>query len=179
MAAGRSGIFLNGSYGVGKTSVLDHLGDRFAEAELPFALFDVDWFHRSWPVAEGDPRNVLVEAENLRAVWHNYQRSGPKTPIIAGVIETVQDQERYEECFGVELFVVHLTASPEVAAERLRGRYPAARNHALNWHLDNHQALAARLGDESPHDAVIDTDDMTPERVASVVFGTFTSRTCA
>ncbi|MEZ2370349.1 hypothetical protein [Arthrobacter sp. RCC_34] len=176
MTAGRSGIFLNGSYGVGKTSVLDHVGDRFAEAELPFALFDVDWFHRSWPVAPDDPGNVRVEAENVRAVWNNYQRSGPRTPIIAGIIETVRDQKRYEECLGVKLFVAHLTASPQVATERLRGRYPSTRNEALNWHLERHQALSEYLQAEGPHGLIIDTDDVTPEHVASVVFEQFTSR---
>ena len=175
MAPGTCGIFLNGSYGVGKTSVLDHLGDRFAAAGLPFALFDVDWFHRSWPVAPDDPGNIRIEADNMRAVWNNYQRSGRRTPIIAGVIETDQDQRRYEECFGVELLVVHLTASPEVAAERLRGRYPSSRKEALTWHLECHQALAERL-QASPHAFVIDTDDVTPEHVASVVLEQFRSR---
>ena len=93
----------------------------------------------------------------------------------AGVIETDQDQRRYEECFGVELLVVHLTASPEVAAERLRGRYPSSRKEALTWHLECHQALAERL-QASPHAFVIDTDDVTPEHVASVVLEQFRSR---
>ncbi|MCT1432144.1 hypothetical protein M3G50_15575 [Brachybacterium muris] len=80
------GIFLNGSYGVGKSATLDHLADRFAENSLPFSLFDVDWFHRSWPPAPSDPRNVVTEADNIRAVWNNYRRTGPHTPIVAGVI---------------------------------------------------------------------------------------------
>ncbi|MGO1339231.1 MAG: hypothetical protein ACTML1_06545, partial [Cellulosimicrobium funkei] len=71
MTSREFGIFLNGSYGVGKSSTLDHLADLFAEAELPFSLFDVDWFHRSWPPAPTDPQNVLTEADNIRAVWRN------------------------------------------------------------------------------------------------------------
>lgn len=42
-------IFLNGGFGVGKSSTLEHVGDLLAEARRPFSLMDVDWFHRSWP----------------------------------------------------------------------------------------------------------------------------------
>ncbi|HIW29860.1 MAG TPA: hypothetical protein H9987_07580 [Candidatus Luteococcus avicola] len=66
-------IFLNGTFGVGKSSVLDHIGDLMVVQARPFALFDVDWFHRSWPVAVDDPANVLVEAANMSAVWRNYR----------------------------------------------------------------------------------------------------------
>jgi hypothetical protein len=31
-------IFLNGAYGIGKSSVLDHLGNLLAEAGHPFSL---------------------------------------------------------------------------------------------------------------------------------------------
>ena len=61
-------IFLNGSYGVGKTSVLDHVGNLLAARGRPFSLMDVDWFHRSWPVADDDPDNTLVEARATRTV---------------------------------------------------------------------------------------------------------------
>ena len=61
-------IFLNGSYGVGKSSTLDHLGDLLAEHGQAFSLMDVDWFHRSWPTAKDDPDNVMAEAERTRVL---------------------------------------------------------------------------------------------------------------
>ncbi len=64
-------IFLNGAYGVGKSSVLDHLGDLLAETGTAFSLMDIAWFHRSWPSGAEDPENVLTEAQNLTAVWRN------------------------------------------------------------------------------------------------------------
>ncbi|WP_418908461.1 hypothetical protein [Glutamicibacter endophyticus] len=151
-------------------------GDRFEGAGLPFALFDVDWFHCSWPVAPDDPANTGVEAENIRAVWQNYRRSGSKTPIIAGVIETTGDHERYETCFGLDLAVVHLDASFEVAAARLRKRYAAGRRNALRWHLENHQKLTERLRFACSCELVIDTDDKSSERVADIVFEQFSPR---
>jgi len=64
-------IFLNGGYGVGKSSTLEHVGDLLARAGRPFSLMDVDWFHRSWPPAEHE--NAQIEADNIAAVWQNYQ----------------------------------------------------------------------------------------------------------
>ncbi|GAA1319849.1 MAG: phosphotransferase-like protein [Brachybacterium tyrofermentans] len=173
MTSREFGIFLNGSYGVGKSSTLDHLADLFAEAELPFSLFDVDWFHRSWPPAPTDPQNVLTEADNIRAVWRNYRRTGPRTPIVAGVITRAEDLERYEQCFEIPLRVVHLTASLEVAEHRLRGRYTPSQHRALTWHLGDHERLARELHRLPSYDLVVDTDHSTSAEVAALVFDEF------
>jgi chloramphenicol 3-O-phosphotransferase len=170
MASREFGIVLNGSYGVGKSSTLDHLADLFAEAELPFSLFDVDWFHRSWPPAPTDPENVLTEADNIRAVWTNYRQTGPRTPIIAGVITKAEDKERYEQCFELPLRIVRLTASLGVAEHRLRGRYTLRQHRTLTWHLDDHKRLARELDQLSSHDLVVDTDHSTPAEVAELIF---------
>jgi chloramphenicol 3-O-phosphotransferase len=170
MMSSEFAIFLNGSYGVGKSSTLDHLADLFAEADLPFSLFDVDWFHRSWPPASTDPRNVLTEADNIRAVWRNYRRTGPRTPIIAGVIAEDDDVERYEQCFDLPLRIVHLTASPAVAERRLRGRYTPQQHRALAWHLEERERLTQKLHRFPAHDLVLDTDHCTPADVASRIF---------
>lgn len=173
MAMGEFGIFLNGSYGVGKSSTLEHLADCFAEANFPFSLFDVDWFHRSWPPASADPHSVLTEADNIRAVWMNYRQTGPRTPIVAGVIVTAEDLKRYEQCFELPLQIVHLTASPEVAEQRLRSRYTVSQHRALTWHLDDHQRLARELHQISSDDLVVDTDHSTPAEIAALVFEQF------
>lgn len=170
MASDPFGIFLTGCYGVGKSSVLDHLGDLFAREGLPFSLFDVDWFHRSWPSAADDPRNVLTEARNMRAVWLNYLEAGPRTPIVAGVIESREDADRYENVFDRTLRIVQLTASPDVAEQRLRNRYDADRAEALDWHLEHQRRLSVALAGADWHDLTVDTDHATPAEVAATVF---------
>ena len=170
MAPRPYGIFLSGSYGVGKSSTLDHLGDLFAQKGLPFSLLDIDWFHRSWPLAPYDPDNTVIEAQNLAAVWQNYLGTGPRTPIIAGVIRTRSDLDRYQAVFTRELKVVHLTASPDIAAERLRRRYDSARSEALSWHLARHVALATDLHNFAGHTVTVHTDNLAPAQVAQEIF---------
>lgn len=169
-SASTPGIFLNGSYGVGKSSALEHLGDLFAQQGTPFSLFDVDWFHRSWPPSPHDPDNTATEALNMRATWRNYLRAGPRTPIIAGVIRTQDDLARYEGVFQRALTTVHLTASPKTAELRLRRRYDPDRSGALSWHLERHVQLATELRDLAGHELTVSTDELTPAQVASTVF---------
>lgn len=162
-------IFLNGSYGVGKSSVLDHLGDLLAEHDRAFALMDVDWFHRSWPPAEDDPENVATEAANLATVWTNYRRTGPRQPIVAGVIASPLDRQRYERVFVLPVRSVRLVASDAVTAERLRRRYAENRRRALDWHLQRHAELSRQLAVQDLDEFVIDTDERTPRWVAEAV----------
>ncbi len=162
-------LFLNGSYGVGKSATLDHLADLYAEHGLPFALFDVDWFHRSWPTAVDDPRNLRTEARNIAAVWRTYRETGPRTPIVAGVLESASDIERHEATFERPVRVVLLTASRPVVEQRLRGRYDVSRTAALDWHLADLDRVTSAIADV-PAELVIDTDERSPREVARVVF---------
>lgn len=166
-------IFLNGSYGVGKSSALDHLGDLLAERALPFSLMDVDWFHRSWPPAGDDPDNVLTEAANLATVWSNYRRTGPRQLVVAGVIASEQDRRRYEQAFALPVRSVRLRASPAVTEARLRSRYSVHQSRALDWHLQRHRAFSASLESADLDEHVIDTDTRSSRAVAEAVLDHF------
>jgi len=167
-------MFINGSYGVGKSSVLDHVGDLLAAAGRPFALMDVDWFHRSWPPADNEPDNVLTEAANMAAAWSNYRRPGPRQLVVGGVIAAATDRERLERALGLVVRSVRLEADPDVTSSRLRSRYPE-RAAALAWHLDRYQQLARRLAAADSDELVIATDDLTPRAVAERVLHHFDS----
>ncbi len=173
MPAPRYVVFLNGVYGVGKTAVLDHLGDLLAAAGRPFSLFDVDWFHRSWPPADDDTENVRIEADNMRATWRNYRMVGDRQPIVGGVLRTVGDTERYEAVFELPVRSVLLTASPSVVRSRLRGRYGSDRPSALAWHMDRHEATAHSIEGGGQYETTIDTDAVPPGRVAALVVAHF------
>lgn len=162
-------IFLNGSYGVGKSSTLDHLGDLFAEHGRAFSLMDVDWYHRSWPPAEDDPENVRTEAANMAAVWGNYKSAGPRQPVGAGVIASALDRQRYERVFALSVRSVRLCAGVAVTEARLRRRYTQHQSRALDWHLRRHVDLSKRLALANLDEFVIDTDEHTPRSVAEAI----------
>ena len=159
-------VFLDGTYGVGKSAVLDHLGDLLAAEGTPFALMDVDGFHRSWPTAPGDPDNVLVEARAMAATWAAYRTAGPRQLVVSGVLAERADLDRYRDALGVDVRCVRLTASDAVIEARLRSRYDADRAAALDWHLARFRDLAARQERAGLAEAVVATDGLAPREVA-------------
>jgi hypothetical protein len=88
-------IFLNESYGAGKTSTLDHVGDLLAEAGKPFSLMDVDWF-----TAPGLPA-LMIPPTSFPSpqTWPSSggtKRAGPRQLVVSGVIASRQDRAGYE-----------------------------------------------------------------------------------
>ena len=166
-------IFLNGSYGVGKSSTLDHIGDLLVEAGRPFALMDVDWFHRSWPPGDDDPNNQVVEASNMGGVWANYRRAGRRQLVVAGVLTDLMDRARYEREFMMPVRSVRLEAAAEIRAARLETRYRAGRVEALTWHRSRHAELAQTLRSADLDECVIETSTSSPITVANEVLDHF------
>ncbi|MET9275612.1 hypothetical protein [Kribbella sp. NPDC003557] len=169
-------IFLNGGYGVGKSSTLEHLGDLLAQAGRPFSLMDVDWFHRSWPPAEQD--NALIEARNIAAVWESYQTAGPRQLVMCGVITTEAARQRYATAVGCQIRTIRLTADADVVRQRLRGRYSASQQRALDWHLERCDEIAARLEAADLDELVVDTTGLEPHEVAEAVVRHFGATEC-
>lgn len=166
-------IFLNGSYGAGKTSTLDHVGDLLAEAGRPFSLMDVDWFHRSWPSSVRDPANLMTEAANMAAVWRNYKSAGPRQLVVGGVLASRQDWARYEDAFGLRIRSVRLVADDSDMEARLRRRYTPEQDSSLKWHLERYRELNSALSDADLDEAVIETSDRSPRQVATTVLAHF------
>jgi hypothetical protein len=166
-------IFLNGSYGVGKSSTLDHIGDLLAHAGQPFSLMDVDWYHRSWPPADFDRGNKIIEAKNMAAVWSNYKTAGPRRLVISGVIASHQDLDRYNRALQLAVRPVRLVASVDVTEARLRGRYVDSQTGTYDWHAVRHQELSEQLAAADLDEAIIETDAMQPIEVATAVLAHF------
>lgn len=166
-------IFLNGGYGVGKSLTLDHVGDLLAETGTAFSLFDVDWFHRSWPPAAHDPDNVLIEAENMAFVWNNYRSAGPRQPVVAGVIASIDDLKWYATTFALPVRSVRLTASARVIDARLRRWHKVHQSSSLRWHLDRHAELTEKQAKADLDEFVIATDERSPRSVAEETLSHF------
>jgi hypothetical protein len=163
-------IFINGSYGVGKSSTLEHVGDLLADAGQPFSLMDVDWYHRSWPPADSQRGgNKAIETENMAAAWANYLSVGPRQLVISGVIASRDDLNRYTSALGLTVRPIRLVASPETTDRRLQGRYTETQQWKVDWHIQRHRELSRRLDDAGLDEAVIDTDGRRPIEVAEAV----------
>ncbi len=166
-------IFLNGGYGVGKSATLDHVGDLLADNGQAFSLMDVDWFHRSWPPATDDPENVVIEAQNMTAAWGNYLRAGPRQPVVAGVLASNADRDRYAGVFALPIRSIRLVARPAVVETRLRGRYTEHQVANLSWHLERHVTLTDSLELNGLDEAIVDTSELGPRAVAAAVLEHF------
>ncbi|MGU3410568.1 hypothetical protein ACLBWP_10700 [Microbacterium sp. M1A1_1b] len=162
-------VFLNGSYGVGKTLVLDHIGNLLAAAGRPFSLMDVDWFHRSWPVAGHDPDNTAIEAQNIAAVWANYRTAGPRQLVMSGVLVEPADVRRSADAVQMPIRSVRLVASPQTLEARPGRRYDGARQQELRWHLERAADLQERQAVADLDELVLPTDEHSPAQVAQRV----------
>ncbi|MBT2533231.1 AAA family ATPase [Arthrobacter sp. ISL-48] len=166
-------IFLNGTYGAGKTSTLDHIGDLLSQAQKPFSLMDVDWFHRSWPPSKDDPTNTDTEAANMAAVWRNYKNTGARQLVVSGVMASLQDRTRYEAIFELPVRPIRLTATEEETEKRLRRRYTPEQDSSLQWHLKRYRQLNSTLTAAGLDEAIIETTQRKPGQVARDVLEHF------
>jgi adenylylsulfate kinase len=93
-------LFINGTVGVGKSTVASHLSHLLRSSGRPHAVIDLDDVRRSWPSPENDPFNQELELRNLTALAANFSEAGAELFIIAGVIEEATEVRRYREALG-------------------------------------------------------------------------------
>jgi hypothetical protein len=166
-------IFLNGSYGVGKSSTLNHVADLLADSGQPFSLLDQDWFIRSWPPASRETGNKVIQIANMAAVWANYRSVGPRQLVICGVLTGQDDLDRYSSALGLAVRPVRLVASAAIAEQRLRNRYGPSEDWKVDWHLEHRAAVDQRIAAANLDELIIDTDAMTPPAVAERILRHF------
>lgn len=159
-------IFVNGTVGVGKSTLADALG---AAERGCHAVIDLDAIRRLSPAPSSDRFNHELELLNLRSLAGNYRTAGAKRFIIAGVIEAQAEIPRYVDALGSEgMFVCRLVARPGVLESRLRFRH---RNdpRGLFWHLDRVEELSNILEAANIDDLVLDSSDIPSVELAATV----------
>jgi adenylylsulfate kinase len=142
-------LVVTGTVGVGKTTVAEKVADLLANAGEPHAWIDLDALSAAWPRASDDPFNNRLTAENLACVATNMAAVGARSLVLAGVVQTQDVLDLYENAVGVAITVVRLKAAPDVVDARLRHRYGDTDPKSLRWHLDRAPELEAIL-DGSP-----------------------------
>lgn len=158
-------LLLNGTVGVGKTSVADAISEREAR---PHAVVDLDEIRRFRPAAAGDPFNLELQLANVAALAANFGAAGAQLVVVAGVIESREDAERFRRAVGGHATFVRLTADAAVIERRLSARH-ADDPDGLAWHLARAAELTAILDFAGIDGDVVDTSTDDVEVVAAQV----------
>lgn len=159
-------VFLNGTVGVGKSTVADAIS---ALEPGPHAVIDLDQVRRLHPASTTDVFNHELELRNLLALAANYREAGALRFILAGVIEESAEVARYVDALGSDgLLVCRLVAEPAVVERRLRERH-ADDPEGLEWHLRRAGELAGIQEAAALDDVVVDTTASSAREVARAV----------
>lgn len=162
-------VFLNGTVGVGKSTVAQTVSDLKVRARDPHALIDLDYIRSCWPAPADDPFNLTVELTNLNSIAENYRRTGIKHFILVGVAETCEVVKRYQRTIASRsLLMCRLTATPETIADRLRDRHRSDHD-SLRWHLTRATELTSILDAAELGGVVLDTTGAHPLAIAHSV----------
>lgn len=158
-------LLINGTVGVGKTTVAAAVCELLVQRNVPNALIDVDGLRNAWPSPSQDPFNVRLALRNLASVTANYVEAGVTHVILAGVIETPDDRRAFEAALAMPLTVCRLQADPATIRERLARRHSDDEG-ALMWHLNRAPQLDAILDSDAVDDYSVDARTATPPELA-------------
>ncbi|WP_416965183.1 hypothetical protein [Streptomyces sp. Agncl-13] len=149
-------LLINGTVGVGKTTIAEAVGALLADAGVPHAVLDLDWLSNSWPTPPGDRFNFDLLLRNLRSIAGHYLDAGATRLVLAGVIEKQDERKALADAVGVDLTVCRLRAELPLIQQRLTYRHNCT-TKALQWHLNRSGELDGILDRASVDDFTIDT----------------------
>lgn len=157
-------VVITGPIGMGKTTVSQHLGDLLTAREIPHTVIDMDWLRDTWPRPADDRFNTRLGFRNLADVARNSLEAGSERFVIADVVESRHDHERYRQAIpGADVRVVRLTADMDVNRERISRR---AGEDEDPWEATRAAELVAIMEANDVADMVIDTTGRRPGDIA-------------
>ena len=160
-------LIVTGPVGVGKTTVAQAVSDLLAQADLAHAYVDIDILRWHYPARPDDRFSARLGMKNLAAIWTNYQEYGASRLVVADVIETREDLDRYRTAIpGADIFLARLRAPLETLAQRIRQRETGS---SLEWHLERAPVLAALMDRNRLEDQLVETDSKPVMQVAEEI----------
>ena len=128
------GVLLTGTVGSGKTSVAVEIGERLAEAGLPWSAIDLDWLCWISPAPDRGRSVHDVLVDSLAVVWPVHRAAGVQRLILARGMRDPAEIDRVRSAVpDVDLQVVQLAVDHEVIRRRLQERDTGAQ---LEQHLE-------------------------------------------
>jgi adenylylsulfate kinase-like enzyme len=157
-------LIVTGPVGAGKTSVSAAISELLDAAGTVHALVDIDGLNRFFPQPQHDRFATELATKNLAAVWKNFQAAGATCLILAVVIESHTDLDRYRSAVNdAEILLVRLRAPLHILSRRLKVRESGA---SLEWHLRRAGELAEQMHSSALEDLLIDTEEKSVAEVA-------------
>lgn len=153
---------------MGKSTTAEAMGTRLTELGVAHAVLDLDEIRRAWPTPPDDPFHAALELRNLSAMAGHFLDAGAQILVLAGVVESRADRQRYAEAVGVPLTVCRLTLDLAIVRGRLAERH-ADDGASRVWHLDRSGELDAILASAGVEDLVVSTTGRDPAEVAAAV----------
>jgi adenylylsulfate kinase len=161
-------LVINGTVGVGKTTVAAAVGQLLTRSRVPNAVIDVDDLRRAWPSPPDDRFNMGLAMRNLTCVAGNNVDAGSVRLVLASVIETPSDRSAHERALDMPVVVCRLRAGLSVVRDRLLHRHRDD-DDALEWYLDRAPELEAILDSSEVNDYSVDVSCGTVAEAATAV----------
>ena len=159
-------LLINGTVGVGKSTVADRVGALLEARGVPGAVLDLDALRWAWPAPPDDRFNAAVALANLASVAANYRAAGFDTLVLAGVIENGGERSAHEHAVGGAVFMVRLVGPGEVVDDRIAARQ-ADDPEGRDWHLRRRPELEGIQAAADADDVVIEIGARAPDEVAA------------
>jgi predicted kinase len=159
-------LVITGPVGVGKSTIANEAAWLLRQADVPYALVDLDRIEQCWPVPADDPWNERVSHRNLACMWANFRHAGADRLIFVRVLEARSLLRRVAEAVpGAQITVVRLRASLAVLQERIRSREASD----PDWFLGAATHTAEVFEQVQVEDHLVDNEDRPAAVVAEEV----------
>src|SRR4051812_13451023 len=158
-------ILVTGPVGVGKTTLIEAMGRRLRDADIPHATVDFDQLTACYPrLPDDDGWGTDIGLLNLASLWRNYSARGARRLLLARVIEGRSELQGYREAVpGAEIVVIRLRASVATLQERIRRR---GEGRGMEWHLNRAVELAPLMDEQRVEHLLVETEERRPEELA-------------
>lgn len=156
-------IVVSGTCGAGKSTVAAEMNDALAELGVPNAALDLDALVWQWPPTSTWNDDLMFE--NLAALWPNYAARGVRHLVLARVVESRSDLDRYRAAVpGASITVCRLVSSASLRVARLERRMPPGPSR--QWHLERAVELEHLLAARAVEDFAVMNDERSVRTVA-------------
>jgi adenylylsulfate kinase-like enzyme len=120
-------VLITGTFGTGKTSLIEELAEVLEDRGIRYAAIDLDWLAWFDPGGGDHEAATPVMLRNVDDVVANYYATGIRTYALARTMETKEQIRDLQTALGMPLTTVELTAPLQEIERRLRGAITSGR----------------------------------------------------